>query len=83
MLRSLMTYKYSCLNDLDTSKLSEKKSVIFKNVTYIFNNGQLIAALGDSTIANDSHALYEALLGKGNHAKAARELFDTEHGLVV
>lgn len=78
MLNRLVRYKYSLLNTVDTSKVSEVKSVVFKNISYIFNNGDLRCVIGDSTIANDSHKLYESLT-KDIHIKEARELFDTEH----
>lgn len=78
MLNRLVSYKYSLLNTVDTSKVSEVKSVVFKNISYIFNNGDLRCVIGDSTIANDSHKLYESLT-EDIHIKEARELFDTEH----
>lgn len=78
MLNRLVRYKYSLLNTLDTSKVTEVKSVVFKNVSYIFNNGGLRCVIGDSTIANDSHKMYESLVSD-KHIKEARALFDTEH----
>lgn len=79
MLNRLVRYKYSLLNTIDTSRVTEVKSVVFKNISYIFNNGDLRCVIGDGTIANDSHKLYEALT-KDIHIAEARSLFNTEHG---
>lgn len=78
MVNKLMKYKYSVLNTIDTSRVSEVKSTVFKNISYIFDNGNLRCVLGDGTIASDSHKLYEGLTTT-NHVKEARALFDTEH----
>ena len=78
MLNTLTRYKYSLLNTIDTSRVTEVKSVVFKNISYIFNNGNLRCVIGDSTTANDSHKLYEALT-TDKHIKEARLLFNEEH----
>jgi hypothetical protein len=78
MLNRLVRYKYSLLNTVDTSRITEVKSVAFKNISYIFNNGDLRCVIGDGTIANDSHKLYESIISS-KHIEEARTLFDTEH----
>lgn len=78
MITKLMRYKHSVLNTIDTSRVSEVKSVVFRNISYIFDNGNLRCVIGDGTIASDSHKLYEALT-TDRHIPEAREMFDTEH----
>ena len=82
MLNTLTKYKYSLLNTVDTSRVTEIKSVVFKNTSYIFNNGNLRCVIGDDTMASDSHKLYEALT-TDKHINEARLLFNEEHGEVT
>lgn len=78
MITRLMRYKHGVLNTIDTSRVTEVKSVVFRNISYVFDNGNLRCVIGDGTIASDSYKLYEALV-TDKHISEARELFNTEH----
>ena len=77
MLKQLIDYKFSELRNLDTSDLTELKSIIFKETYYIFKDKQLIF-VADGTVANDSHDLARRLIRNEYANKSEIELYNTE-----
>jgi hypothetical protein len=60
MLKSIINYPYTTIKG-DVSGLTEKKSKCYKDMVYIFNNGELLTTVGLATISKDNYRVSLAL----------------------